>query len=73
MVQIKFIRQGSNSMLGGFSSGDRARVSEALAAHLVNEAGVAIYYEPHLEEHTVVSQPASEAPPVKKRRRAKRG
>lgn len=43
MIQIKFIRQGSNSMLGGFSSGDLARVSEALAAHLVNEAAVAIY------------------------------
>ena len=46
MVQIKFIRQGSNSMLGGFSSGDTARVSDALAAHLVNEAGVAEYYDP---------------------------
>jgi len=43
MVQIRFTRQGSNSMLGGFSSGDTARVDDALAAHLVNEARVAEY------------------------------
>jgi hypothetical protein len=46
MVKIRFIRQGSNSMLGSFSSGDFARVSEALAKHLVDEALVAVYADP---------------------------
>lgn len=54
MVKIKFIRQGSNTMLGSFSSGDVARVSEALAKHLVDEALVAVYAEP--------VQPPADAP-----------
>ncbi len=43
MIQIRFKAQGANSAIGGFNSGDLARVSEALAAHLVNEAKVAEY------------------------------
>ena len=43
MVQIRFIRQGANSLIGGFSSGDLARVSEAFARHLDEEARVAEY------------------------------
>lgn len=43
MVQIKFRTSGANSMLGGFASGDIARVSEAFARHLVEEARVAEY------------------------------
>lgn len=43
MIQIKFKVSGANSMLGGFSSGDIARVSEAFARHLVEEARVADY------------------------------
>ena len=45
MIKIKFVRQGANSVLGGFSAGDVARVSDAFAAHLVNEARVAVYAE----------------------------
>lgn len=45
MVQIKFKAQGSNSLVGGFSHGDIARVGEALAKHLVEEAGVAEYVQ----------------------------
>ena len=45
MVQIRFIRQGANSLIGGFSSGGLARVSEAFARHLVEEARVAEYMQ----------------------------
>ena len=45
MVQIRFIRQGANSLIGGFSSGDLARVSEDFARHLVEEARVAEYVQ----------------------------
>ena len=45
MVQIRFIRQGANSLIGGFSSGDLARVSESFARHLVEEARVAEYVQ----------------------------
>jgi hypothetical protein len=43
MIQIRFKASGANSVIGGFSSGDLARVSEAFAKHLVEEAGVADY------------------------------
>ena len=45
-VRIKFIRHGANSVVGGFGPGDYARVSEAMAAHLINEAKVAVLAEP---------------------------
>ena len=54
MVQIRFIRQGANSLIGGFSSGDLARVSEVFARHLVEEAGVA--------EHVQAQQKEAAAP-----------
>lgn len=53
MVQIKFIRQGSNSAIGGFSSGDIARVSEAMAKHLVEEAMVAKYMDAPVKQEAV--------------------
>lgn len=61
MVQIRFIRQGSNSLIGGFSSGDLARVSEDFARHLVEEARVAEY----------VQAQQKEAAAPKRRRKAK--
>ena len=45
MRQIKFTASGANSVLGGFQSGDIARVGDAFAAHLVNEARVAVYLD----------------------------
>lgn len=45
-VRIKFIRHGANSATGGFSPGDYARVEEALAVHLINEAKVAVLADP---------------------------
>ena len=48
MVKVKFIAQGSNSAIGGFSSGDIASVGTEFAKHLVEEAMVAVYLEhPH--------------------------
>lgn len=43
MIQIRFKAQGANSAIGGFNSGDVARVGKALARHLVEEANVAEY------------------------------
>jgi len=45
MRQIKFTASGANSVLGGFMPGDIARVSDTFAAHLVNEARVAVYLD----------------------------
>lgn len=42
-MRVKFIKFGSNSQVGGFGPGDFATVSDVLAAHLVNDAGVAVY------------------------------
>jgi hypothetical protein len=73
MVQIKFIRQGANSLFGSFSSGDLARVSESFAAHLVNEAGVAEYLQPGRSGvHAASEAPAQpEAVPARRQRKAK--
>lgn len=43
MIQIRFTAQGSNTLIGGFSHGDIARVGRDLAHHLVEEAKVAQY------------------------------
>lgn len=43
MVKIKFTAQGANSIVGGFSPGDRATVGDDFARHLVEEARVAVY------------------------------
>lgn len=61
MRMIKFCAQGANSLIGGFSSGDLKRVDDALAKHLVKEAGVAKYYEAPAKP----SQPAAEAKQTK--------
>ena len=53
MVQIRFIRQGANSLIGGFSSGDLARVSEDFARHLVEDARVAEYVQAQQKEAAV--------------------
>lgn len=44
-VRIKFKAQGANSVIGGFSSGDIARVDAEFARHLVEEAKVAEYVQ----------------------------
>lgn len=64
MRQIKFIAQGANSALGSFQSGDIARVGDAFAAHLVNEARVAVY----LDAAQAAVDPAK--PPKTPRRKA---
>jgi len=43
-TQIKFLVGGANSLIGGFVEGDRARVPDDLAKHLV-EVGVAAFDE----------------------------
>lgn len=43
MPKIRFIAQGANSMIGGFTTGDVAVVGDAVAKHLVDEARVAEY------------------------------
>ncbi len=35
-MHIEFIRPGSNTLIGNFATGDRARVSNTLAAHFIN-------------------------------------
>lgn len=57
MVQVRFKAQGANSLLGGFSAGDVARVGADFARHLVEEAKVADYVNP-----SAASQPATEEP-----------
>ena len=57
-TQIKFLVGGANSLVGGFCAGDRARVSEALAKHLVEDLGVAKFDEPQVQ---AVPEPAAES------------
>jgi len=44
-TRIKFTSNGCCSALGNFGPGDVARVPQALADHLVNEARCAVYDE----------------------------
>ncbi len=62
MIQIRFKASGANSVIGGFSSGDLARVSEAFARHLVEEACVA--------EYVKASEPVKPAKPARKAKAA---
>lgn len=62
-TRIRFVAQGANSLLGGFSPGDTATVGHELARHLVEEARVAQYLE-------APSQATVE--PEKKARRSRR-
>lgn len=55
-VQIRFVRNGSNTMLGNFSSGDRARVSAGMAHHLVCEARVARYEQMPVDEPQIAQR-----------------
>lgn len=50
MKKIRFIAQGSNTAIGGFTAGDIARIDAALAKHLVEGIGVAEYFEPEVGE-----------------------
>ena len=58
MIQIRFKAQGSNSLIGGFSSGDVARVGDALAKHLVEDARVAEYVAAPAAKQEEVAAPA---------------
>jgi hypothetical protein len=58
LVQIKFIAFGCCSAIGNFEPNDTARVSAAMARHLVEEARCAKYVE----------APVSEAPKPRKRK-----
>lgn len=68
MIQIRFIAQGSNSLIGGFSSGDMARVGESLARHLVEEARVAEYV---VRREPIPVEPMDEPKPVRRSRSQK--
>lgn len=61
MIAIRFKAQGANSMIGGFSSGDVARVGREMAKHLVEEARVAEY----------VQTPAEPKEPARRKRGSK--
>ena len=64
-VQIIFISTGANSAFGGFTSGDRARVSADLARHFVDDCGVAVYATK--SNSNVVTEkvaPKIETPPI---------
>jgi hypothetical protein len=73
MVQVKFTKFGANSALGGFAPGDRARLSDALARHLVDEAQVAVYAEPaHVGATVQTAAPVPAATPAASAKAGKR-
>jgi phosphoribosylformylglycinamidine (FGAM) synthase-like amidotransferase family enzyme len=57
-VRIKFKAHGANSVIGGFSSGDIARVDAEFARHLVEEAKVAEYVQEAKAEDNQETKPA---------------
>lgn len=60
MKQIKFKTFGANSAFGAFEPGQTMRLGDDLAAHLVNEAGVAAYVgAAPAEAEKVTKQPAA--------------
>ena len=68
MVQVKFKKFGSNSAFGGFAPGDMLRVSDEMAAHLV-EQDVAVYAD---TPTPAAARPAPEdTKPVVNKRKAK--
>lgn len=68
MIAVKFTASGANSLLGGFSAGDIARVEDALARHLVDEIGVAKYLD---AAPAVPAAGQPQKPAAKARRKAK--
>lgn len=64
MVKIRFTAQGSNALIGGFSTGDVANVGEALGKHLVEEARVARYMDKD-EPRKLAVKPAKGKPKTK--------
>lgn len=57
MVQVRFKAQGANSLLGGFSAGDVARVNAEFARHLVEEVKVADYVNPSAAIQLATEEP----------------
>ena len=49
-MQVKFTKSGANEIVGGFSPGDVARVSDAMGKHLVEDAKVAVYVDAPKQE-----------------------
>lgn len=69
-MRVRFTKFGSNSQVGGFGPGDFANVSDALANHLVDEAGVAKYDQ---GDQTKAPEPKTKpaaAPAARGRRKA---
>lgn len=58
LTQIKFRQCGHCTAVGNFAPGDIARVSAALARHLVEEARVATYSMPAAPAAPVEARPA---------------
>lgn len=65
LTKIRFTVTGCCSAIGNFEPGDVARVSAAMARHLVEEARCAKYDEPAQQEE----QPAE--PPKRGRRKGR--
>ena len=57
LVQIEFTKTGANAAFGGFSPGDKARVSAELAKHFVDDAQVAMYCEKAVKAAEIVEVP----------------
>ena len=68
-VQIRFKALGWNSSVGNFSAGDLVRVSPAMAAHLVDQAGAAEYVEPPASVSEAPAPAAAPADPAPARKR----
>ena len=64
---IIFVTSGANSVVGGYVSGDHARVSTAFAKHLVEDLGVAKYAKP--KQQVPVVEVAEEAPKLHKKKK----
>lgn len=67
MIKIRFVAQGANSILGGFSAGDLARVAPDFAKHLVEEAGVAEYVDRPAADVTFKPAPTKAPRPRKEK------
>lgn len=58
LVQIEFRQSGHCTAVGNFAPGDRARVPQALARHLVEEVKCAKYSQPPVVAAPVEARPA---------------
>jgi outer membrane biosynthesis protein TonB len=73
MPTIEFTSQGHSALLGAFSAGDRKTVSEAEAAHFVDEAMAAVRVVAPAAEPEPAPAVAEEAPAAKPARKPKAG